>query len=143
MRWPLCLLIWLKVTFSVSEVAGTSATGHVTSDSFRKPFQFARGAVANNSVHPDGDSIGQPALGSPQPAGISIQDKRPQPRPERKRTAATASSADNPDNGSYRAIRSASTLAWGSVRSFPAMLITFVMNHIRHQLGHQLGSEWN
>src|SRR5579859_1481424 len=45
MRWPVFLLIWLKETFSVSEVAGYSATGQVTSDSRRKPFQLARGAM--------------------------------------------------------------------------------------------------
>src|ERR1700688_4298243 len=67
MRWPVCLLIWLKVTFSVSEVAGKSATGHVTSDSFKKPFQFARVAIVRNSVTLDGDSIGQLARGSHRP----------------------------------------------------------------------------
>src|SRR3977135_2630004 len=45
MRWPVFLLIWLKLTFSLSEVAGNRATGQVTSDSRRKPFQFARGAI--------------------------------------------------------------------------------------------------
>src|SRR6201986_3223539 len=48
MRWPVFLLIWLKETFSVSEVAGYSATGQVTSDNRRKPFQLARGAMANS-----------------------------------------------------------------------------------------------
>src|ERR1700759_2079503 len=48
MRWPVFLLIWLKETFSVSEVAGYSATGQVTSDSRRKPFQLARGAMTNS-----------------------------------------------------------------------------------------------
>src|ERR1700748_1679122 len=46
MRWPVLRLIWLNETFSVSEVAGYSATGQVTSDSRRKPFQLARGAMA-------------------------------------------------------------------------------------------------
>src|ERR1700688_4386564 len=64
MRWPVCLLIWLKVTFSVSEVAGKSATGQVTNDSFKKPFQFARGAISSNSVTLVGDSIDQPVRGS-------------------------------------------------------------------------------
>src|SRR6478672_10886992 len=45
MRWPVLRLIWLKLTFSVSEVAGYSATGQVTSERRRKPFQFARGAM--------------------------------------------------------------------------------------------------
>src|SRR5258708_32626126 len=46
MRWPVLRLIWLKETFSVSEVAGYSATGQVTSESRKKPFQLARGAMA-------------------------------------------------------------------------------------------------
>src|SRR5580693_9009399 len=45
MRWPVLRLIWLNETFSVSEVAGSSATGQVTTDSRRKPFQLARGAM--------------------------------------------------------------------------------------------------
>src|SRR5215831_19751823 len=45
MRWPVFLLIWLKLTLSASDVAGYSATGQVTSESRKKPFQFARGAM--------------------------------------------------------------------------------------------------
>src|ERR1700676_4707566 len=80
MRWPVFLLIWLKLTFSVSEVAGNSATGHVTSDSFKKPFQFARGAIVWNSTTIDGDSMGQAARGSmPKPNrsafGTGIADR--------------------------------------------------------------------
>src|SRR5215213_4079971 len=30
MRWPVFLLIWLKLIFSESDVAGYKATGHVT-----------------------------------------------------------------------------------------------------------------
>src|SRR5215510_16598742 len=45
-RWPVLRLIWLNETFSVSEVAGKSATGQVTSDRRRKPFQLAQGAIA-------------------------------------------------------------------------------------------------
>src|SRR5690242_6410143 len=48
MRWPVLRLIWLNETFSVSEVAGYSATGQVTSESRRKPFQLARGAMTNS-----------------------------------------------------------------------------------------------
>src|SRR5215469_15065011 len=48
MRWPVLRLIWLNETFSVSEVAGNSATGQVTSDNRKKPFQLARGAMANS-----------------------------------------------------------------------------------------------
>src|SRR5690242_10483576 len=50
MRWPVLRLIWLKEIFSVSEVAGYSATGQVTSDNRRKPFQLARGAMANSET---------------------------------------------------------------------------------------------
>src|SRR6266480_2887245 len=45
MRWPVLRLIWLKLISSVSDVAGYNATGQVTSESLRKPFQFARGAI--------------------------------------------------------------------------------------------------
>src|SRR5437660_12109462 len=43
MRWPVLRLIWLKLIFSESEVAGYKATGQVTSERLRKPFQLARG----------------------------------------------------------------------------------------------------
>src|SRR5258705_12763612 len=49
MRWPVLRLIWLKLTFSVSEVAGYNATGQVTSERRRKPFQLARGAMIRTS----------------------------------------------------------------------------------------------
>src|SRR5450755_221761 len=49
MRCPVLRLIWLKVTFSLSDVAGYSAIGHVTSERRRKPFQFARGAMTKYS----------------------------------------------------------------------------------------------
>src|ERR1700730_594913 len=45
MRWPVLRLIWLKLTFSVSDVAGYRATGQVTSERRKKPFQCARGAM--------------------------------------------------------------------------------------------------
>src|SRR3954451_18591133 len=45
MRCPVLRLIWLKLTFSVSEVAGYRATGQVTRERRRKPFQLARGAM--------------------------------------------------------------------------------------------------
>src|SRR5579883_1169362 len=51
MRWPVFLLIWLKETFSDSEVAGYSATGQVTRDSRRKPFQLARGAMGHSILN--------------------------------------------------------------------------------------------
>src|SRR6202790_3030702 len=45
-RWPVFRLSWLNEIFSLSEVAGYSATGQVTRDRRRKPFQLARGAMA-------------------------------------------------------------------------------------------------
>src|ERR1700760_1165456 len=45
MRWPVFRLSWLNEIFSDSEVAGYSATGQVTRERRRKPFQFARGAM--------------------------------------------------------------------------------------------------
>src|SRR4051794_25934762 len=45
MRWPVFLLIWLKLIFSESEVAGYKATGQVTRERRKKPFQLARGAM--------------------------------------------------------------------------------------------------
>src|ERR1700722_11885965 len=48
-RWPVFRLIWLKLIFSESEVAGYKATGQVTSERRKKPFQLARGAIRNYS----------------------------------------------------------------------------------------------
>src|ERR1700710_2674156 len=45
MRCPVLRLIWLNETFSVSDVAGYRATGQVTSERRKKPFQLARGAM--------------------------------------------------------------------------------------------------
>src|ERR1700722_14243869 len=45
MRWPVLRLIWLKLIFSESDVAGYKATGQVTRERRRKPFQLARGAI--------------------------------------------------------------------------------------------------
>src|SRR6266852_3021589 len=45
MRWPVFRLIWVKLIFSESEVAGYKATGQVTSERRKKPFQLARGAI--------------------------------------------------------------------------------------------------
>src|ERR1700738_5236662 len=45
MRWPVLRLIWLKLTFSESDVAGYKATGQVTRERRTKPFQLARGAM--------------------------------------------------------------------------------------------------
>src|ERR1700761_8693122 len=53
MRWPVFRLSWLNETFSDSDVAGYSATGQVTSESRRKPFQLARGAMGTPILMPD------------------------------------------------------------------------------------------
>src|SRR5882762_2309041 len=45
MRCPVLRLIWLKLIFSESEVAGYNATGQVTRERRKKPFQLARGAI--------------------------------------------------------------------------------------------------
>src|SRR5260221_8167094 len=55
MRWPVFRLIWLKLIFSESEVAGYKATGQVTSERRKKPFQLARGAIQNT---PDARELG-------------------------------------------------------------------------------------
>src|SRR6266478_6315509 len=47
MRWPVFRLIWLKLIFSESEVAGYKATGQVTSERRKNPFQLARGGHSN------------------------------------------------------------------------------------------------
>src|ERR1700737_4980389 len=45
MRLPVFRLIWLKLIFSESEVAGYKATGQVTRERRKKPFALARGAM--------------------------------------------------------------------------------------------------
>src|ERR1700679_428288 len=65
MRWPVLRLSWLKEIFSDSEVAGYSATGQVTSERRKKPFQFARGAMDAYSRRGNGsDSRRIGAIGS-------------------------------------------------------------------------------
>src|SRR6195952_3376999 len=49
MRCPVFRLSWLNETFSDSEVAGYSATGQLTSERRRKPFQLARGAMVRGT----------------------------------------------------------------------------------------------
>src|ERR1700761_7218398 len=61
MRWPVFRLIWLKLIFSESEVAGNNATGQVTRERRKKPFQLARGAMVysrHNRVQPKMISFG-------------------------------------------------------------------------------------
>src|SRR5947207_5551296 len=53
-RWPVFLLIWLKLIFSVSEVAGYKATGQVTRERRKKPFQLARGAIGGTPKRNEG-----------------------------------------------------------------------------------------
>src|SRR6266481_3671633 len=64
MRWPVLRLIWLKLTFSVSEVAGYNATGQVTSERRKKPFQLARGAMrySENATTTGKDNTGEPGF---------------------------------------------------------------------------------
>ena len=56
MRWPVFRFSWLNEIFSISDVAGYSATGQVTRDRRRKPFQLARGAMTQNSGYRGSDS---------------------------------------------------------------------------------------
>ena len=62
MRWPVLRLIWLKETFSVSDVAGYRATGQVTSERRRKPFQLARGAMGYSETQ---QTTGKDTTGGP------------------------------------------------------------------------------
>src|ERR1700709_2856837 len=64
MRWPVLRLIWLKLTFSVSDVAGYRATGQVTSERRKKPFQVARGAMgcSKNATIYQQDTTAEPGF---------------------------------------------------------------------------------
>src|SRR5258708_37113503 len=64
MRWPVLRLIWLKLTFSVSDVAGYNATGQVTSERRKKPFQLARGAMgySENTHRTSKDTTAEPGF---------------------------------------------------------------------------------
>src|SRR5438445_10002939 len=64
MRWPVFLLIWLKEIFSESEVAGYKATGQVTRDRRKKPFQLARGAIEILQTLQNADSRRSSRVGS-------------------------------------------------------------------------------
>src|SRR6266481_8081729 len=63
-RWPVFLLIWLKLIFSESEVAGYKATGQVTSERRKKPFQLARGAIEILQTLKNSDSRRSCLIGS-------------------------------------------------------------------------------
>src|SRR4030081_1067807 len=55
-RWPVLRLIWLKLIFSESDVAGYKATGQVTRERRKKPFQLARGAMGYSKTLQNWDS---------------------------------------------------------------------------------------
>src|SRR6202011_5575854 len=64
MRWPVLRLIWLKLIFSESEVAGYKATGQVTRERRKKPFQLARGAIGYSKTLQNSDSRRSCRVGS-------------------------------------------------------------------------------
>src|SRR6266851_5146552 len=70
MRWPVFLLIWLKLIFSESEVAGYKATGQVTSERRKKPFQLARGAIEILQILQNPDSRRSWLVGSDNQSGV-------------------------------------------------------------------------
>src|SRR6202012_6292747 len=71
MRWPVLRLIWLKLTFSVSDVAGYRATGQVTSERRRKPFQLARGAIGHSETKDIRKRNGRPPSLAPADADLN------------------------------------------------------------------------
>src|SRR5438046_10666055 len=72
MRWPVLRLTWLKLTFSVSEVAGYNATGQVTSERRKKPFQLARGAMRYSKTQQRPGRVKPGKRGSNQRGGGSV-----------------------------------------------------------------------
>src|SRR3979409_715002 len=64
MRWPVLRLIWLKLIFSESEVAGYKATGQVTRERRKKPFQLARGVIEILQTLQNADSRRSSRVGS-------------------------------------------------------------------------------
>src|SRR5229473_8532969 len=64
MRWPVFRLIWLKLIFSESDVAGYKATGQVTRERRKKPFQLARGAIEILQTLQNADSRRSSRVGS-------------------------------------------------------------------------------
>src|SRR6266478_4456926 len=70
MRWPVFRLIWLKLIFSESEVAGYKATGQVTSERRKKPFQLARGAIQILQTLQNSDSRRSCLIGSDNQVGV-------------------------------------------------------------------------
>src|SRR5712664_630770 len=72
MRWPVFRLIWLKLIFSESEVAGYKATGQVTSERRKKPFQLARGAIQILLTLQNPDSRRFCRIGSDNSSGVAL-----------------------------------------------------------------------
>src|ERR1700674_5222071 len=70
MRWPVLRLIWLKLIFSESDVAGYKATGQVTRERRKKPFQLARGAIQNTPTLQNADSRRSCPIGSDIQVGV-------------------------------------------------------------------------
>src|ERR1700687_3837434 len=71
MRWPVFRLIWLKLIFSESEVAGNKETGQVTSERRKKPFQLARGAIQMLHTQRNSDLRRSCLIGSDIPSACS------------------------------------------------------------------------
>src|ERR1700686_1750422 len=71
MRWPVFRLIWLKLIFSESDVAGYKATGQVTRERRKKPFQLARGAIEILQTLQNSDSRRSCLIGSDNQSGCS------------------------------------------------------------------------
>src|SRR6202140_4395279 len=76
MRWPVFRLIWLKLIFSESEVAGYRATGQVTSERRKKPFQLARGAMRYSKYATDLNSRRSRSNRSDTPAWVFRHSER-------------------------------------------------------------------
>src|ERR1700722_6958297 len=71
MRWPVLRLIWLKLIFSESDVAGYKATGQEKRERRKKPFQLARGAIAIlQTLHKTSDSRRTRTVGSDNEWGV-------------------------------------------------------------------------
>src|SRR5258706_16325161 len=69
-RWPVFRLIWLKLIFSESEVAGYNATGQVTRERRKKPFQLARGAIGYSRTLQNSDLRRSCPVGSDNNPGL-------------------------------------------------------------------------
>src|SRR4030095_585213 len=97
MRLPVSLLIWLKLIFSRSLVAGNSWMGQDTRERRRKPFQYARGSMAAPTQHLRNKSSGLCTYYArtlhPFPAGCvpsPFQKQKSEPPPPRRRRGTQA-----------------------------------------------------